>query len=238
MIITCPGCAMRYDLSNDLIPSGGQEVQCPECDTCWEYSSKIKPFPPPAKGQVKSAGEVAQIEEPEIDVKAEAIRLLAASQHATTTFAERRQKRMATLRGWSSYAACLLVLTGTVLAFPDTVTRILPGAAKLYAKANIDVNLRGMDIRQLHYTRSVEEGVVVLAVRGEIANVSSNDAQLPPMRFSLKSDNSDEIYTWKVILDEKSLKAGATTPFVTRLAAPPDNAGAVQISFAEPDEVG
>ena len=35
MRLTCPTCGARYDIDDDLIPSGGRDVQCSNCNATW-----------------------------------------------------------------------------------------------------------------------------------------------------------------------------------------------------------
>ncbi|MGI9483927.1 MAG: zinc-ribbon domain-containing protein [Hyphomicrobiales bacterium] len=243
MIITCPQCATCYDVSEEFLPAKRQELECPECAATWFYppesAAKVtgegmetisRLFPPPADPQARS--------DDRLDHENEAARLVAASAKAQRTFAERRTARLAALRGWSAYGSCVFIFLVASVAFREPVTRAFPAASLLYKKAGIDVNLNGVEVRGLAYEHTMEEGIPVLKITGEIANVSSNERKPPILRLSLQSGENLEIYTWKVNIGEEGLKPGDSANFTTKLASPPNNVREVQIRFAGNGEIG
>ena len=81
------------------------------------------------------------------------------------------------------------------------------------------------------------DGTRVFAVRGLVENVSGTERRIPSIRFALLADGR-EIYTWKLPATSRALKPGESTNFLTRVAAPPENADDLEIRFAREDEIG
>jgi hypothetical protein len=78
----------------------------------------------------------------------------------------------------------------------------------------------------------------VLAVKGEIANISGGERKIPWLRFGLKADGGGEVYTWTLDAGARPLKPGEITSFVTRVASPPETAKNLEIRFAHASEIG
>lgn len=233
MIITCPKCAMHYDIAEEFLPSGQQEFECPNCQHSWLHPKDT------AKNISRKNGiRKPRLPPPALPVAVEAARLAQASSVAQGRFKKQREHRAATFRGWAVLAFCIIFCATTLISFPQTVIRFVPATVKLYALAGMTVNVRGIDFRKLSYVRSIEGGIVVLAINGEITNITSHSKDVPVLRLALQDGNAQEIYTWKVKLEDQIIKPGQAVKFTTRLAAPPNNISAVQIRFAAGEEIG
>lgn len=278
MIVTCPSCATRYDLPDQVLGSDGRLVKCASCGVSWqaagaspgkapdlgaarpaqmrepdEIEGQPKPepeaipepetrkIPKPAPKAVKAPEEDIPPPPPppqlkSIDVKQEAARLARASKTASLAFERTKQERAQTLRGWAILAGCLSVLAAPAVAFPKQVTSLFPGAAQIYAKAGVQVNTRGLEFREINYKRELDEGVLVLAIDGKIANVSSDIVKVPALRIALLDDNKQELYSWTLHSEPEIIEPGAKAKFTSRLASPPSDASNLQVRFALPGE--
>lgn len=123
----------------------------------------------------------------------------------------------------------LVLVAGAALARQPIVAAI-PDLAGLYAMLGLDVNLRGLEFRNMTATRDIENGRPVLIVKGEIANIASRDAAVPPIRLALRS-NRQEIYAWSVESARRNLAAGESVAFSTRLPTPPATADDIVLRF-------
>ena len=138
----------------------------------------------------------------------------------------------ARVRRYGAIAASLIILLGGLLVFRDTVVRFAPGSARLFALAGFEVNLRGLEFRDIVYAREFEDGIPVLAVRGEIVNVTEEPVLLPQIRFSLRDSGAQEVYYWTGSVDPDLLAPADVVPFESRLASPPPGAQEILVRFA------
>ena len=113
----------------------------------------------------------------------------------------------------------------------EQIVSRLPGSARLYAAIGYPVNLRGLDLVNVNVTRGVEKGMPVLAVTGEIVNISDATRPVPEIRFSLRNELSQEIYHWTGRAEAGELGPAGRARFLTRLAAPPAAARELQVRF-------
>ncbi len=296
MIVTCPSCATRYDLPDQILGSDGRFVKCAACGSSWQAQGatparvpelgaarpslmrvpdRIEDIPRPQPAAVRD--EIEDVPEPKpvaaderieddpapkpkrvsgwksrlkkkavpppprpqlrsIDVKQEAARLARASQSASIAFERTKQERAQALRGWAVLAGCMAVLAAPAVAFPKQVTSLFPGAAQIYEKAGVKVNTRGLEFREISYKRELDEGVLVLAIEGKVANVSDEPVKVPPLRIALMDAKKHDLYSWTLHAEPEIVAPGAKAKFTSRLASPPSDASNMQVRFALPGE--
>jgi hypothetical protein len=171
-----------------------------------------------------------------LDLDREARRLAEAARLASERHLADRRRRRASLRGWAILAtACAVPLTGAI-AFPESVTRAAPAAARIYSLAGIEVNAFGFVVRDAMSELQMQSGQPLLAVRGEVVNISDSPRTVPALRFVLRDGKGRETHAWTLDgVGSRSLEAGEATSFLTRIQAPPPSVRVVEISFARQD---
>jgi len=125
-------------------------------------------------------------------------------------------------------AACVFFV-----AMRDDVVKQSPDLASLFQMIGFDVNLRGLEFRNLRTFTEVEDGKRVLVVEGSIRNLLENQNVVPAVRLSIRNSDLQEVYAWTVEPRTKSLNALDETRFRTILADPPANASDIQVRFVE-----
>ncbi|MCK7614428.1 zinc-ribbon domain-containing protein [Roseibium sediminicola] len=115
----------------------------------------------------------------------------------------------------------------------DNVVKQSPDLASLFQMIGFDVNLRGLEFRNLRTFTEVEDGKRVLVVEGSIRNLLQERNTVPAVRLSIRSGDMQEVYAWTVEPRTKSLNALDETRFRTILADPPANASDIQVRFVE-----
>ncbi len=227
-VITCPSCEETYELEGGYGAADGSMVRCGACGHSWLEARALEvveasPAPP---------------EDDHFDLDEEASRIAIASRALAAERQAKRRRRRSELRGWAVLAAAVLVPVGLAVAFPETVVRAAPATVLLYEKAGIGLNVRGLEIRNARGELMTLDGTRVLAVKGDIVNVSDRAAEVPSMRFGIRDASSKEVYAWTLAsLGNRSLKPGTSTSFMTRIASPPEAGWDVEIRFAREDEI-
>lgn len=151
-----------------------------------------------------------------------------------------RRSRMRDILIWAALLV-VIVATGLVFFFYKGNDWFDRKTAAVQEAAGQPINLRGIEFRNVSYERQTESGLPVLAVRGQVVNVSGEMRVLPPLRVGL-SDGGDpprELYHWTFTLPEKELAPGQSADFITRLSSPPSNARDLEVRFVlQGEEVG
>lgn len=176
----------------------------------------------------------AFIHEPEHEIR----RLIDASREAQETFRAMRTKRQKMVAAWAGLALVATTPAAFALAFPETTVSIAPASISLYDWIGRDVNVYGLDIRKVETQHLLIDGQRIIAVKGEIANISGNQRKIPWLRFELRDAKGNEVYTWQLDTNARPLQPGENTNFVTRVASPPETAGRIEIRFARIAEIG
>ncbi len=138
-------------------------------------------------------------------------------------------------------AAVIIIALGAGGFFGRSyIIEMYPPAAGLYAMLNLGGETLGdgLDIRNVKSLREVENGVDVLVVQGEIANVSDNEHMVPMIRVALFDSDGEEIQSTLAAPLKNRLQAGAMIAFSAKLSEPSALARRLEVTFAEPRKKG
>lgn len=238
MIITCPTCATRYEAAAEAFEPDGRKVRCTNCAHTWFQWPEGQAPEAETDGLAPSldddfpSDDFAGAQDAGADIETEAARLASASRRASADFAARSARGKRAVRGWMALAACAALVVGGGYFFKLQVVRLFPAAAQVYAALGMEVNVRGLAFRNLSYGQDFQNGVPVIAIKGEIVNITAGDIVPPRLRFSLLNAADQEIYHWTMKVDPAPLAPDAALPFTTRLASPPAAARNIQVRFA------
>lgn len=164
--------------------------------------------------------------------------LIEATRVAQREFAERRRIRRRRIAAWSALLGAAMLPPIGAVAFPEQVVAAVPASIRLYAMMGQEVNIYGLDIRHVDVQHLMVDGRSVIAIKGEVANVSKTVRKIPWLRFGLRSAEGVEVYQWTLDTEVRPLRPDESTSFVTRLASPPEDARKLEIRFARADEIG
>ena len=231
MIVHCPSCFSRLDIPALRPEAGAMMVDCPVCGHDWIEGSALAVVND-APAQPSRSGETAPAAEPDTRHMFEAARL------AQQEFAAARRRRRLRAAAWAGMLGLALMPPGVALGFPEQVVSAIPASAALYGWMGREVNIYGLEIREVGLQHLVVDGKKVIAVKGELTNVSSSPRKIPSLRFGLLAKDNAEVYHWTLDTQARPLRPGESTGFVTRLASPPSAASNIEIRFARADEIG
>jgi hypothetical protein len=234
MITGCPSCATHDALPAtrraDAREGDAWMGACPTCGHEMLETKAIEIFNEvPGRSLMLAAEHGADLDE-------EARRLAATARLSAERHREQRASRRATRRGWSILAlVCLVPLAGAA-AFPESVVRAAPAAARIYSLAGMEVNAYGFIIRDAASELQMEAGAPLLAVRGEVVNVTDTALPVPTLGFELRDRSGSATYSWTLDgVGARTVEPGEATSFLTRVAAPPAHVEHVEIRFARGD---
>lgn len=113
----------------------------------------------------------------------------------------------------------------------DSMVKQSPDLASLFQMIGFDVNLRGLEFRNLRTFSEVEGGKQILVVEGSIRNLLDESNAVPAVRLSIRNSDLQEVYAWTVEPRTKALNGLDETRFRTILADPPQDASDIQVRF-------
>ena len=131
----------------------------------------------------------------------------------------------------------LAVLVGvgavtTSIMMRDTIMERAPQTVALYDAAGLVPLAPGLEIENVVTTRTKEDGIRRLIVRGEIENIASNTVPVPPIKLIMRNKSDAHLYAWTVTAAKPSLKAGERSRFTAVAQDYPGEAVNVEVEFA------
>lgn len=211
-------------------------IRCAVCGHSWIESRAVNVIDAVALNDAGPA-KSERIEE-DLYAEREVMRLAQAARAVEAKFSAARERKRKELRGWALLAAFIALPVMAGIIAPHEVARAFPPARMIYSMAGIEINVSGLEFRNVGQQHSIIDGVRVLAIQGEIVNVGKRERQIPPLAFYLKDDQLQPVYDWRLVATTRPIKPGEVSTFVTRIASPPDTARHIEIRFAPHGETG
>jgi predicted Zn finger-like uncharacterized protein len=265
MIIACPHCQTKYQVTYEAIGSAGRKVQCAHCQQAWQQA----PLSPPVAAAKEQAA-VDTVVEDALDDAMLAEEQAVAAELAKRVADEENQKNsanaakvdpaivrsrqrafskrqsaiaasqpLAQLRRAVRIGLALLlcaIIAGSYFARVQIVARY-PAMAGVYAAIGLGVNVVGLDFTNVATQRTLRNGKDVLIVSAQIVGLNASPTKVPPVVITLLDEHGDSIYAWSIAPNIADLMAGERATFDTQLAVPPGNAARARLSFGEPTPV-
>lgn len=125
----------------------------------------------------------------------------------------------------------LAVIAGGLVTWRATIVRLLPQTASFYSTFGLGVNLRGLAFENIKVSRAQHDNVSVLIIEGTIISKAPKPVEIPRLRFAIRNEKGQEVYTWTALPARAMLPPGESLPFRSRLSSPPPDTSAVLVRF-------
>lgn len=248
MQLACPTCHTAFHIEPDDLGDDGRSVRCTRCRTVWRARpADLLPVPVMAEAEGEAAqiisvgtGLLPQVVPWNDTVMVEVEPSPPLAPTAAKPLAERdwspaaRRVAARKSRTHSRLVMATIVLAALVvgaIGSRASIVRAIPDLAGFYAAIGLPVNLRGLEFRSVRTTKEVHDGIPVLIIEGEIANVTRGTADVPRLRFAVNGAGETELYAWTALLPRATLPGGESVTFRSRLASPPAEGAEVVVRF-------
>ncbi len=259
MIIACPHCQTKYQVTFEAIGSAGRKVQCAECQRAWQQPP-LDPSPSAEQVALESfvedeldeafaaeetavAAELQQrlADQGNAEKSASAAKIDPALVRSRQRAFSKRQSAIAAsqplaqLRRAVRAGLALLLCAVIAAAFFARVPIVAryPAMAGIYATIGLPVNVVGLDFTEVQTQRSLRNGKDVLIVSAQILGLNKAPTPVPAVEVTLLDSQGAAIYAWSIAPSVPDLMAGERATFDTQLAMPPGDAQRVRLSFAD-----
>jgi predicted Zn finger-like uncharacterized protein len=238
MILACPACSTRFSVDVSALGPGGRRVRCGSCRHVWHQpapQAEIEPAEEPlpalfadaAKEEARAAPRVtavADVEEP--------LPPPIASPAVRPTATPRRSG--ASGFAWALLALIVIVVAGGAVIAKDQVLATFPQTERFYAMVGLTQPQvgTGLELRKVSWKRERADGVSVLLIEGEVANVSKEVRPVPKIRGAILGSGDRELSFWLFAPPEPRLLPGESVRFRTELRNPPEGAERLTMNFA------
>jgi predicted Zn finger-like uncharacterized protein len=241
MILACPACSTRFSIDAAALGPGGRRVRCGSCKHVWHQPApqgEAAPAEEPLPALFSESPKAAEPEPPPAPrVAAEADDPL----HSPTQSGRTRlvaapppKRTGAAGLAWSALALVVILVAGGAVIAKDSVLAAFPQTERFYAMVGLTsvATGAGLELRKVSWKRERADGVSVLLIEGEVANVSREVRQVPKIRGAILGQGDRELSYWLFPPPEPKLLPGEAVRFRTQLTNPPDGGERLTIDFA------
>lgn len=246
MILTCPNCSMRYSASASAIGVSGRKVRCASCGHSWMVDAQGKTLEaqvhaePAPQAEPEPLVEATQVSEPKVEpetpaeesrqAKPEVAKALRARREA-----ERQQKaRRRSMGIWAVIAASLVIVLALAVVFRVNVVRLWPNTGSAFAAVGLPVNRFGLEVHDLSAARQIQAGSTVLAISGNVVNITSRTQNVPALQVRLRDAKTGKIaFSWDVQPTKPHLAAEEKLAFASELRDPPPGNLELEVAFSD-----
>lgn len=141
----------------------------------------------------------------------------------------RRQARYAGL-------VLLIAIVAGGLYFRTEIVRMVPDLAGVYAAVGLNINVVGLEFRNMQTLRALADGEDTMVVTANIRNVTGRQIRIPSVVVSILNADELVLYQWSALPLTRVIGPGSQVEFETELTAPPVGASAVKLAFASNSE--
>ena len=133
-------------------------------------------------------------------------------------------KPLQTFLSLSTLTTAMGALVIALVIWRVDVVKLMPQTADFYKLVGLEVNLRGLAIKDVKIGSETVDGKPVLVIEGVIIDEIKKPVDLPRLRFVVRDAKGTEIYAWNAVLEQSVLRPGEKAWFRSRLASPPAEA--------------
>lgn len=254
MQIVCPHCDTHYDVRDDALGAAGRTVRCARCKETWLAlpvaepavaavgghgsmlpagdSALPSPVPPdaPADDPVHVDSPPLAAEMPDAAPGKPVVDVVPTPFEPIRAPLRHRRKARGKIRlGLPLLIATLGAICAAVVVWRGDIVRLMPQTAPFFKTLGLGVNLRGLDFANIKTTSETVNGTTIILIEGEV--LARKPVEIPRLRFGLNDATGKEIHAWNATIEQASLAAGESAPFVSRLAAPPADGREITVRF-------
>lgn len=241
MILTCPSCTKRFLLDAALL-GDGRRVKCGQCSHVWfaepppgERKAKPapRPVPPPAPARPAFTDErpfegdtdplaPAADDPPPIRSMRERMPLGAGSNLPAVPGRRIDMAKLRSIGAWVGVTALIVGISGFLVLRRDLVMAVWPASFRLYEMAGLE-EIIGAGLSEPGDPRGTKvevrdvEGINLLFVTGEIANLSGRQRDVPDIQAVAYGADGKELYAWRIVPPVRRLFPNQKTRFESRV---------------------
>ena len=215
MIVTCTSCSKRYLVDARALGASGRNVRCAGCGKTW-----FLPAPPDAiPADLASPA-------PAIDIEAER------RERRVQLPAVKPSRGRTPLIAWGVLVVAIVAAVWGLILERAYVMSVWPPATKLYGLLGYRQTMADLGLNiKFSVSRRDENDQPVVAVDGQVTNVSALTRDVPKLHVALHDGNDRELQGVDVAVADQRLLPGASVPFHATILQPAKAATTVVVSF-------
>jgi hypothetical protein len=135
--------------------------------------------------------------------------------------------------GWVALVVLLAVILGGGYFGQDRIVALWPNSARVYEMVGLSESYpgEGLQLRNVSTKRKTLNGISVIVIEGEVANISAAARDVPAIRASVRGAAETELYHWIFFARTERLEPGESAPFSTQFDRSLEGATGFAITF-------
>jgi predicted Zn finger-like uncharacterized protein len=222
MILACLSCQARYLVPASHFASGARMVRCARCNHIWLAEM-------PAEPASTLAAQLAALAPAE---QAKPAASGSVNLPALRNAAFRRHD-------WLAAGSILLLSFLLLWAALDRkeIARKHPWAERFYDRVGLHIYHagEGLSLTQVRSELRFEDGILQLAVEGQIHNDTDKPQSVPDLLAAAIGPDDHVMQSWQIDAPAATVAPGASVPFSTEIHAPKGTVVEINLHFVEPE---
>lgn len=242
MIVTCPNCASRFHVEDKALGTDGRKVRCGSCAHAWLQKPVAEEAPAVAEVAFEDAEPEPKAPEPEPAPK-ESPPEPKIKRPPRPAAEPRRQRSIGRIVVWLVFVVLIAGILVGGYRYRQLVVNRWPSATGIYEAVGVSVipppSYSFTFVKEKVETKfETVDGKSVLSVSGVITNKSSRPRPVPHIRIFVRDKDRKLVQTWDFSIKKKSLKAGESAEFKTRIRNLAPGADKIEFLFRYPSQMG
>ncbi|HZH26749.1 MAG TPA: MJ0042-type zinc finger domain-containing protein [Azospirillaceae bacterium] len=219
MIISCSVCSTRFLVDAKAIGPEGRRVRCGSCGNTW-----VQTVPPEAT----PAPEI--ILEPPPD----RIRPIPPGSNLPVVIPPKRRK--GPVIGWTAAGLVAGALAVGLVFARHEIVETWPPAAAAYEVVGLEVEAigTGLSLQNVRSEQRMDNGTPVLALTGQVANVSDKARDVPPIRAVALDPDRRALQSWRIQTSPARLLPGEVATFASVQRDVGEQVAQIRVTFEAP----
>ena len=147
-------------------------------------------------------------------------------------------KEKSTGKSWLFLFFLMIATAVAIFFFRKDIVNIYPPAHKVFEQIGLSVDTlgHGLELPKATASRTVNDGKVIWAISGNVANVTDQILALPLLEGVLKDAKGTILISWVFKADEKMVLPGDAVSYHTKIENPPRGGIDLSITFISKTE--
>lgn len=232
MIVHCPNCQTRYNLTPKQLGPTGRKVRCIKCSHEWhqppaEEEPEETPAPEaPAEETPKAARQPEPTPAEQPPLPPENPQIKSTIEKDVSEAKNRMQKRI--IISMMTSIIVLAVVFALIFALRGPLMKSVPALQAVYDVFGMrtmepveTTSSTGLIIGDIERVLAEDDGITVLIFTGTITNTTGVDVPVVAPRVSILDEQGIELDSFPALAHKKYLKPGEQTTWVCRFFDPP-----------------
>ena len=231
MIVSCPQCLAKFNISTEILGAGGKTVRCSICQESWFQEPDPDEF-----GDIME--KLTRAETPPLEDIPEGVKPLQDGANVPALPGEGARKggapqtaskKKSKILGFAAAGALCLISLGVFASLSAQVMKTWPASYAIYKYLGKDPYITGQGL--VFDRLSLHANAGALVVEGYIVNLTSSQKTVPAIKATLMDQAGAPLDIWIIQLPQAQIAKEETISFTASYPDAPPEAKTIELQF-------